>query len=44
MATNRLGGFRNSMTLPLAGLDVDRKAELLRRQLAPALEGWQRPS
>lgn len=39
VATNRLGGFRNSMTLPLAGLDVDRKAELLRRQLAPALEG-----
>ncbi|MGX5653195.1 acyclic terpene utilization AtuA family protein [Geodermatophilus nigrescens] len=39
VATNRLGGFRNAMTLPLAGLDVDRKAELLRRQLAPALEG-----
>lgn len=39
VATNRLGGFRNAMTLPLAGLDVDRKAELLRRQLAPTLEG-----
>jgi hypothetical protein len=39
VAVNRLGGFRNSMTLPLTGLDVERKAELLRRQLAPALEG-----
>lgn len=39
VATNRLGGFRNAMTLPLAGLDVDRKAGLLRRQLAPTLEG-----
>ncbi|MGY1883806.1 acyclic terpene utilization AtuA family protein [Blastococcus sp. SYSU DS0753] len=38
VAVNRLGGFRNSMTLPLTGLDVERKAELLRRQLAPALE------
>lgn len=37
VATNRLGGFRNAMTLPLAGLDVDRKADLLRRQLAPVL-------
>lgn len=39
VATNRLGGYRNSMTLPLTGLDVERKAELLRRQLTPALEG-----
>jgi Acyclic terpene utilisation family protein AtuA len=38
VAVNRLGGFRNTMTLPLTGLDVDRKAELLRRQLAPALQ------
>ncbi|TFV55127.1 DUF1446 domain-containing protein [Geodermatophilus sp. DF01-2] len=37
VAVNRLGGFRNSMTLPLTGLDIERKAELLRRQLAPAL-------
>jgi hypothetical protein len=37
VAVNRLGGFRNTMTLPLTGLDIDRKAELLRRQLAPAL-------
>ena len=39
VATTTLGGFRNSMTLPLTGLDVDRKADLLRRQLAPALAG-----
>ncbi|MGY2002576.1 acyclic terpene utilization AtuA family protein [Blastococcus sp. SYSU DS1024] len=39
VAVNRLGGFRNSMTLPLTGLDIERKAELLRRQLAPALAG-----
>ncbi|RBY94627.1 exopolyphosphatase [Blastococcus sp. TBT05-19] len=39
VAVNRLGGFRNSMTLPLTGLDVERKAELLQRQLAPALAG-----
>jgi Acyclic terpene utilisation family protein AtuA len=39
VAVNRLGGFRNTMTLPLTGLDVERKAELLRRQLAPTLDG-----
>ncbi|WP_369254991.1 acyclic terpene utilization AtuA family protein [Geodermatophilus amargosae] len=39
VAVNRLGGFRNTMTLPLTGLDVERKAALLRRQLAPALAG-----
>ncbi|GAB3315645.1 DUF1446 domain-containing protein [Geodermatophilus aquaeductus] len=39
VAVNRLGGFRNTMTLPLTGLDVERKADLLRRQLAPALAG-----
>ncbi|MGY1726362.1 acyclic terpene utilization AtuA family protein [Geodermatophilus sp. SYSU D01062] len=39
VAVNRLGGFRNAMTLPLTGLEVERKAGLLRRQLAPALEG-----
>jgi hypothetical protein len=39
VAVNRIGGFRNSMTLPLTGLDIERKAELLRRQLAPALDG-----
>ena len=39
VATNRLGGHRNTMVLPLTGLDVERKADLLRRQLAPALDG-----
>ena len=39
VATNRLGGFRNSVTIPLTGLDVERKAALLRRQLAPVLDG-----
>lgn len=39
VAANRLGGFRNTMTLPLTGLDIDAKADLLRRQLAPALAG-----
>jgi hypothetical protein len=39
VATNRLGGFRTSMTLPLTGLGIERKAELLRSQLAPALDG-----
>ncbi|CAA9230900.1 MAG: Terpene utilization protein AtuA [uncultured Blastococcus sp.] len=38
VAVNRLGGFRNSMTLPLTGLDIEQKAALLRRQLAPALD------
>ena len=37
MATNRLGGYRTSMTVPLTGLDIERKAELLRRQLAGPL-------
>jgi hypothetical protein len=39
VATNRLGGFRNTVTIPLTGLDVERKAALLERQLAPALAG-----
>jgi hypothetical protein len=30
---NRLGGFRNSMTFVLCGLDVEAKAELVKRQL-----------
>ncbi len=37
VSTNRLGGFRTSMTVPLTGLDIERKAELLQRQLADAL-------
>ena len=39
VATNRLGGFRNTMVLPLVGLHVEQKAALLQRQLAPVLEG-----
>ena len=39
VATNRLGGFRNAVTIPLTGLDVERKAALLERQLVPVLAG-----
>jgi hypothetical protein len=38
VCVNTLGGFRNSMTFLLTGLDIDAKADLVRRQLAPALE------
>jgi hypothetical protein len=38
VSTNRIGGFRTSMTVPLTGLDIERKAQLLQRQLANALE------
>ena len=38
VSTNRIGGFRTSMTVPLTGLDIERKAVLLQRQLAPALD------
>jgi hypothetical protein len=34
---NLLGGFRNSMTFVLTGLDVEEKAALVRRQLEPVL-------
>jgi hypothetical protein len=34
VSTNRIGGFRTSITVPLTGLDVGRKAMLLARQLA----------
>jgi hypothetical protein len=37
VSTNRIGGYRTSMTVPLTGLDVERKAELIRRQLAAPL-------
>jgi hypothetical protein len=39
VAVNRPGGFRNQMTFVLTGLDVEEKAALVRRTLAPALEG-----
>ena len=38
VSTNRIGGFRTSMTVPLTGLDIERKAHLMQRQLAEALE------
>ena len=36
---NLVGGYRNSMTFLLTGLDVDAKADLVRRQLDPLLDG-----
>ena len=39
VSVNVLGGFRNQVTLPVTGLDVDAKAALLRRQLEPLLHG-----
>jgi hypothetical protein len=39
VATNSLGGFRNSVTVLLCGLNVEAKADLVRRQLAPVLAG-----
>ena len=36
---NLVGGFRNSMTFLLTGLDIEAKADLVKRQLAPALAG-----
>jgi hypothetical protein len=36
---NLVGGFRNSMSFLLTGLDIEDKAALVQRQLAPALEG-----
>lgn len=35
---NRLGGFRNEVVFVLTGLDVERKAELLRDQMEGALD------
>jgi hypothetical protein len=39
VAVNTLGGFRNAMTFLLTGLDIEAKADLVKRQLAPALDG-----
>jgi hypothetical protein len=36
---NLVGGYRNSMTFLLTGLDADAKADLVRRQLGPVLDG-----
>jgi len=36
---NLVGGFRNRMEFLLTGLDIDAKAALVQRQLAPVLDG-----
>ncbi|WP_316741910.1 acyclic terpene utilization AtuA family protein [Streptomyces sp. MK7] len=40
---NRLGGFRNEVTFVLTGLDIERKAELVRRQMEDALQAAKPP-
>ncbi|MCT7657394.1 acyclic terpene utilization AtuA family protein [Mycobacterium deserti] len=37
VSLNSVGGFRNEMTLVLTGLDIDAKADLVRRQLETSL-------
>jgi len=37
VSLNSIGGFRNSMTFVLTGLDIEAKADLVRRQLEAAL-------
>jgi hypothetical protein len=37
VSLNSIGGFRNEMTLVLTGLDIEAKAELVRRQLETSL-------
>jgi Acyclic terpene utilisation family protein AtuA len=39
LGINALGGYRNTMTLVLTGLDVEEKAALVRRSLFPPPEG-----
>jgi len=39
VSLNYIGGFRNTMTFVLTGLDIDAKAELARRQLFESLGG-----
>ena len=39
VSLNLVGGYRNSMAFLLTGLDIEAKADLVRRQLAPALDG-----
>ena len=39
MSINYLGGYRNTMTFAITGLDVDAKAEIARRQLFDSLGG-----
>ncbi len=38
VAINTLGGFRNRATFVLTGLDIEAKADLVRRQLAAAID------
>jgi hypothetical protein len=38
IAVNTLGGFRNRATFVLTGLDIEAKADLVRRQLAAAID------
>ncbi|MFC4327544.1 acyclic terpene utilization AtuA family protein [Streptomyces andamanensis] len=42
VGVNRLGGFRNEVTFVLTGLDIERKAELVRRQLDDTLRAARR--
>jgi hypothetical protein len=39
VSVNRLGGYRNAMTFLLTGLDIEAKADLVKQQLTPALDG-----
>ncbi|HSK25004.1 MAG TPA: acyclic terpene utilization AtuA family protein [Egicoccus sp.] len=39
VCVNALGGHRNRVTFVLTGLDIEAKADLVRRQLAPVLDG-----
>jgi len=39
VALNLVGGYRNSMAFLLTGLDIEAKADLVKRQLAPVLSG-----
>ncbi len=41
VAVNELGGFRNHMDFVLTGLDIDAKADWIRRQLSPMLTAQQ---
>ena len=42
LGINALGGYRNTMTLVLTGLDIEEKAALVRRSLFPPPEGEER--
>jgi hypothetical protein len=39
VSINDFGGYRNTMTFVLVGLDLEEKAALVRQSLAPALDG-----